>query len=112
MAAQLLERRRDFIHQAPSPKSLSVTIRDAEDLWYCIDNLFADCPQELRVNIEAVGLSDNVMAGPDPSGLQDAQLATALPAYPITGQVSEKSYQAQQANLYVTKVSVLFNDLS
>jgi hypothetical protein len=106
VAAQLLERRRDHILQIPSPRSLSVTIRDAEDLWYCIDNLFTDCPPELQVNLDAVGLDENLMAGLESSGLQEAQLATALPAFPIIGQISEKSYQAQQANLYVTKVSV------
>jgi hypothetical protein len=105
VAAQLLERRRDHIIQIPSPRDLSVTIRDAEDLWYCIDKLFTDCPHELQVNLEAVGLDENLMAGSEPSALEEVQLATSLPAYPIIGQIPEKSYQAQRANLYVTKVS-------
>jgi len=106
VAAQLLERRRDHAIQTLSPGSWSTTFRDVEDLWYCIENLFIACPKELRLEIEAVGLDSLLLGRLEPSELQNSQLATALPAYPMVGQISRKSYQAQQANLYVTKVSV------
>lgn len=106
VAAQLLERRRDYMVQSSSPGRLPVIIRDVEDIWYCINNLLTTCPKELQVDLEVTALEESLMAGLEPSELRESQLATTLPTFPAIGQVSEKSYQAQQANLFVTKVSL------
>jgi hypothetical protein len=105
VAAQLLERRKNHVLSPLSGGALSSGIRDVEELLYCIEHFLADCPQELKLELGSTAFHDSPVATLESGGLRDVPLATELPALPPLGKVSRRSYQAQQANLFVTQVS-------
>lgn len=106
VSAQLLERRKMQNIQPLSGERLTAQIREMDDMMYCIEHLFDRCPEDLRLDPAPT---------PAPTAEDDffrlLQLVneappTSLAPIATVPTVAKASYQAQQANLYVTQVSI------
>jgi hypothetical protein len=109
VAAQLLERRKRHLLHPPSGSTLASEIRDMDDLLYCIDHFMSRCPPTLALDVGLLPADQTTPTALLVNAVEGDHsiLATNLPMLPIPGHVPIASYQAQQANLYVTQVSVL-----
>lgn len=88
--------------QPLSGTTLSQHIREMDDMMYCVDHFMDGCPEDLRLDTSA-----SMAETSDEEFFRLLQLISEVPSTEMpnsTPLIARASYQAQQANLYVTVV--------
>lgn len=85
---------------------LATQILEMDEMMYCVERIMDGCPEELRLE----PASTSVTADEDHFFrlVQDNSetFPATLPSLSTPPKIPKASYQAQQANLYVTQVSL------